>query len=663
MSVYSKMKAICDNIRLRTGGTALLTLDEIAEAILTIGGNVDTSEWVHQAIGATFCPTQLGGESDVEGYDIDIVNATADDVYSYIDAVANNYPSYATKEVLGKDESGQYDIARYILANRQKCAWCKQNYPKMYAWESDGTEGTPDQTVVVPAKASVIVGYRYSLSGGAFKENSTGSNPTSAVVLPLPKEITGDVSITLQNMTKSSYYGSVYLGTANNAFAKEAYVTPNTTTAFTLKNSDYSSFVAVGGYNFATFFVTSTGASGQYDNAKILVNGEEVAFEICTADNITASQESTTIIEGTPGTPGETVYSTSISPRIGDTLYTTPYIGTSKGAVTAVSATNRSRTVGTTEYIRYADGDIEPTVIYTEVEDSRNSNASITQNSVKYNRYPLGDLGENGTKLKPIFIYANEHGNDKTYTTENIAPTAGGGTEGKLPSLVASRFIRDLCSGANASNAFYKYIKENCMMIIIPVANPWGYNYNVSVDTNAYGGYYNANHININRNYDTAGWDTLTSSQDLFTRGEYVGSENETQYIMNTMVESGAVVAMSLHGFWSRQGYCLHQGQQPDWTDFNQEKLAKVVAFIKDNYGYTLDYYDNAPCQNTPNVTSKSPSYITQSGCYGAIVEFTEDDVRTSAFERDMNGYVIENAYCQMLNLMAMWLSDYLENV
>ena len=39
-NVYEKMKKICDNIRLRTGGTELLTLDDIAEAILTIGGEV-----------------------------------------------------------------------------------------------------------------------------------------------------------------------------------------------------------------------------------------------------------------------------------------------------------------------------------------------------------------------------------------------------------------------------------------------------------------------------------------------------------------------------------------------------------------------------------------------------------------------------------------------
>lgn len=151
------------------------------------------------------------------------------------------------------------------------------------------------------------------------------------------------------------------------------------------------------------------------------------------------------------------------------------------------------------------------------------------------------------------------------------------------------------------------------------------------------------------------------AGNDGTTMGSYAGSENETQYIMNTMVESGAAVAMSLHGLGSWEGYCAHQGQQPDGTDYNQTKLAKVVNFLKNNYGYTLRYYDSQPCQNLPATTSKSPSYITQSGAYGGIVEFSPDDVKTSGWKQEMKSNVIENAYAQMLNLMAMWLSDYLE--
>jgi hypothetical protein len=215
------------------------------------------------------------------------------------------------------------------------------------------------------------------------------------------------------------------------------------------------------------------------------------------------------------------------------------------------------------------------------------------------------------------------------------------------------------------AHEIYKYIRENCMLIVIPVANPYGYNYNVSDDANTVkSGYYTVNNVNINRNYDTPGWDHVyntIASGAKSTLGAYAGSEIETQYIMNTMVESGAVVAMSLHGFASGNSQCAHQGQNPGNTDYNQDKLAKINGFLKANWGYSLVYYDGAPLQNTPELTSKSPSYITQCGAFGGIVEITPDDNRTSGLKQEANQHVCENAYAQVINLTAMWLSDYLD--
>lgn len=647
MGINEKMKTICDNIRLRTGGTEPLTLDEIAEAILTIGGNVDMAEWVHKSIGATFPPAQLPASDALDGYDIDALSATSDDIHEYIDDVVSGKKT-VSKEILGKDASGKYDIARYIYANREHIAWVRENYPKMYAWKNV-TQGS---TVVVPPKANVIVGQRYSHSGQKFSATST----VSSIVLPLPSGIS-KATIVFSGMTGSTGY-SPYGGTVNNVFPSQITSSSpwsNGATTLTVPNGT----LTISGINFIVIPITSNGAAGQYDGATITLNGQVIEWEIATISTITASQESTTIVPGND----ETIYSASVSPRIGDAMYTTPYIGTAKGAVTAVSATNRSRTVGGVEYVRYAEGDIEPTVIYTDSDDERNGNNTITSGGNTYNRYPLGDLGENRAKLTPIFIYANEHGVPKA-----LDPV--GSHEPKICSVIAARFLRDLASDKQAGNPLYKYIRENCMVIVIPVANPFGYNLNVSGDTPAYAwtadGYYNYNGCNINRNYDTPGWDVMTDSATL--KGGYPGSQNETQFIMNTMVESGAAVAMSLHGLGSWEGYCAHQGQSPDGSDYDRDKLAKVAALLLETYGYTLRYYDlNAdgtpkPSANLPATTSKSPSYITQSGAYGGIVEFNDDDARISGWHREMNSNVMNNAYAQMLNLLAMWLSDYLES-
>lgn len=341
MGINEKMKTICDNIRLRTGGTEPLTLDEIAEAILTIGGNVDMAEWVHKSIGATFPPAQLPASAALDGYDIDALSATSDDIHEYIDDVVSGKKT-VSKEILGKDASGKYDIARYIYAKREHIAWVRDNYPKMYAWRNT-TEGS---TETVPAKANIISGYRYSHSGQAFSATTDG---TSSIILPLPKGGIDTATIVLSGMAGKTAY-SPYGGTVNNVFPYQITTSSPWTNNGTQLNVPNGSGT-LSGRNFLVIPISSMPSAG----ATITLNGQVIEWEIATISTITASQESTTIVPGND----ETIYSASVSPRIGDAMYTTPYIGTAKGAVTAVSATNRSRTVGGVEYVRYAEGDIE----------------------------------------------------------------------------------------------------------------------------------------------------------------------------------------------------------------------------------------------------------------------------------------------------------------
>jgi hypothetical protein len=273
-------------------------------------------------------------------------------------------------------------------------------------------------------------------------------------------------------------------------------------------------------------------------------------------------------------------------------------------------------------------------------------------------------LGANREKLIPVFIYANEHGIFKD-------TVANGAHEHKMCALVVARFLRDLASGAQETNVLYKFIREHCMLIVIPVANPYGYNYNVSDDTTPgiaswNTGYINANAVNINRNYDTPGWD-VSLAVAPYNHGSYPGCENETQYIMNTLVESGAVVAMSLHEHTALNNCLMYQGQDPDGSYYDTDGIAKVKAFIMSNYGYNVGDYDEkvygkpaGSVNNTPDVTSKSPSYITQCGAYGGIVEFTSYVANATQKVPSMSSDVLEAAYAFTLNLTAMWLYDYL---
>lgn len=649
MSVNAKMKKICDNTRLRTGGTALLNLDQIADAIMQIGEATDPATLVYRTIGTTYPPVQNPGEAAFSGYDIDVPNALADDIHAYIDEVVSGKET-VTKEIMGKDSSGKYDLARYTYANRQQIAWQKQNYPKMYAWKNGSairyTESvsprigdkaydvpyvkatqTQTQTVTRPKFTNLKVdcvykyGYRYSQSGGAYKAQTD----CTTILVPVPS---GDTAVTVRwkGADAHSTYNLVYGGSntetlsdtcLNGGVTKDPYC--NSDGVYTVPCTKLASTT------YISFHLKGSSAS-DFTNLIVTVN-EPIEYETVTEEVET---------EGEGGTP-----------------------------VTAVSATNRSRTIDGVEYVRYASGDVEPTVIYTALGDSRNSNTTITQDGIIYSRYPLGDLGANREKMIPIFIYANEHGVDVTrmYSSSDKY----GAWETKMCALVAARFLRDLASGVQETNALYKFVKDHCMVIVIPVANPYGFNMPVTGETNSVNsGYYNYNSVNINRNYDCPGF---VNPDTAWNNGPYPGSEIENQYIMNTMVESGAVVAMSLHGLGGWEGYCAHQGQSPDGTDYDRDKLAKVAGFLMTNYGYTLRYYDTETdgtpkvAVNMPDTTSKSPSYITQCGAYGGIVEFSPDDVNTSGWKQELKPNVIENAYAQMLNLTAMWLSDYLNRL
>jgi hypothetical protein len=151
--------------------------------------------------------------------------------------------------------------------------------------------------------------------------------------------------------------------------------------------------------------------------------------------------------------------------------------------------------------------------------------------------------------------------------------------------------------------------------------------------------------------------------------GAYAGSENETQYVMNTMVDSKAVVAMSVHtiavGSTNLIGECMYQGQNPN-GGYTQSKINEIADDMKASYN--LDFVAYNPLECPPETTSKSPSFITQCGAYGGIIEYqchnplaTDEEIASGA--SIFNSITMEQNYSLLLKFIAMWLSDYLDNI
>ena len=355
------------------------------------------------------------------------------------------------------------------------------------------------------------------------------------------------------------------------------------------------------------------------------------------------------------------VYSVSVSPRVGDKMYSTPYIGTSYGDVSVVNCNFEpvkasTRTVNGLEFERNEAGDIEPTVVYTKVKreyadctvwDSTFATLTTVStivndvmtcaNGKTYTRYPFEDKRNDKSKPLSIFILSNEH-----------AGCNWG--DSSIVSIIVAQFLTDLCENKNVP--FLRWLKDNCMITTIPIGNPWGY----SEDSIA--GYDNGNAVNINRNYDTPGW--CLGEYDLGTgHGEYAGSENETQHIMNTIHLCNADVGMSMHGVG-------HHNETPTQDGYIQMQgngfKSSIRNFIDEvmTTSYNLGLEGDTTVVNDPYHAGKSPSYIQWAGAVGGLTETVPWNVLTEEY---FDAVSMEAGYTEMLLFLQCWIKEAMEKI
>jgi hypothetical protein len=204
-----------------------------------------------------------------------------------------------------------------------------------------------------------------------------------------------------------------------------------------------------------------------------------------------------------------------------------------------------------------------------------------------------------------LVIGSNEHGGN-------------GNGDPAEPAIISARLIKDLCECRNADNPFLNMLKSEYMIVFCPVINPWGFGKD--------NGYVNANGVNIDRNFDTPGW-----GNDSDTRhGEYGGSENETQFFMNTLSESGAKIALANHALGDRldpdTGEAVSAGMCSYMLGRNQAKYTAYLAGIAEtmNVNYGLSFYDIG--QAPGDTYGKTRSYMDHVGIEGGAVEMSAVD-------------------------------------
>lgn len=488
------------------------TVSELAKSTIKIEQQLAKGIDGGLSISEVFAPSPQLPANGTETSDFNASTVTAEEIYTYLDKLVTKYPKYITKEILGKDASGNHDWCRYTLCRRYYDAWQKVNYPKMYAW----------------------------------------------------------------------------------------------------------------------------------------VNGST------------------------------TVYSASVSPRIGDTMYSTKYIGTAYAKVTAVDTPNQTRTVNGLVFTRKAEADVSPTLVYTETgyspyfvggyaglknavyDDSKRGVSTISAytgntmtdaNGVSYVRYPLGDRDNTFEDIPAIVIGSNEHG--------RIKEGNGKGVNGDpaTPAIISARMIKDLCECVNANNPFLNLLKNNYKLVFCPVINPWGLS-GEGFANPSYGGYVNSNNVNIDRNFDTPGWGNDTDVR----HGAYGGSENETQYFMNTLAESGAKIAMANHGLGTQvndatgeatnAGLCHYMFGRVN-SKYN-DALTSTGAVMEANYNLVYTSYPEAK----PEEYAKTRSYIALIGAEGGAVEMQSRDGFILAGEgQEYTARIMEANYTMLLQFLSMLIN------
>ena len=359
------------------------------------------------------------------------------------------------------------------------------------------------------------------------------------------------------------------------------------------------------------------------------------------------------------------IYAESCSPRIGDTMYSTPHIGTAYATVTAVDNPNQTRTVNGSVFTRDKTKDIEPTLVYTEtayspyfvgvyegykngVYNSSKSKISTIASVINgvltdasgntYKRYPLGDRNSKFVKMPAIVIGANEHGT---------------GGDPAVVAIVTARMIKDLCENVNSDNPFLNLLKNDYMMVFCPVINPWGLSRQ---------SYTNKNNVNIDRNFDTPGWGS-TANSDSGYQGEYGGSENETQYFMNTLVESGTKIAIANHalgeGIDSSTGESVNAGHCHYMLGRDNSKYTADLSSIGETMAtfYNLSFGNYG--QAVPESYAKTRSYIDWIGAEGGAVEMQAREGFVLAGEgRLFTARIMEADYTLLLQFLHMLIKN-----
>lgn len=338
------------------------------------------------------------------------------------------------------------------------------------------------------------------------------------------------------------------------------------------------------------------------------------------------------------------VYIDSCSPRIGDTIYSDDQRTDSGMTVASYDSSTQSFTSSSSSVFTRSNTDnVAADILFSKELKSSGSLALFNRSDASAGTATLTDQthltvsGKNYVRCDSfdyhtatkgtIVLWANEHGAQSD-------PYEG--------SITMYNLARDLTLGGFRNNEFLLFLKDYIKVVIIPCANPYSmYMY----ATTKREGRFNANGVNLNRNYDTPGWAVYSGEP----KGNYAGDQNETQFVMNTCLAVEAALGIDVHCLSytteANQGKCHHSGRIPNST------VNSKVRIAMQNYGLEYSNYGDAD----PETGGAGKDWLLFNGIVGGLIEMNAGPYASAFNGKQHSSFFLEADYTLLLNAIKMW--------
>lgn len=213
---------------------------------------------------------------------------------------------------------------------------------------------------------------------------------------------------------------------------------------------------------------------------------------------------------------------------------------------------------------------------------------------------------------------------DKTRNMPTILITSGLHGFEKASIYGLYYFLKDLKENW-ANNSVLDYIKHHVILKIIPCCNPYGFNNNV---------YWNANGVNLNRNFATSGWELDGEPFTSQYSGASANSEPETQ-VVSALIDNNtdAIIFVDFH---TNGQYSVNEYRKVNWFDFMgyNDALLDEFEYLACSHIETITAHFNS--EYNLGLTNELCGYVTR----GTYTTTATSDVY--AIEKGILGHTVE---------------------